>query len=319
MHLSYTFLLGSSMSVEKVVEVEKIVECIVEVEVQWGWDQGDVGMQTDPSFLPICERRTTLVLGRSPTITPRKSGTFLADAGGNEAEAENETEMDMEGYEDARASLRLGSRDDLGSVHTADFRSVLEGGFASSWDNFAWSQEDFQSMHAPMDAEGGSDTEEDGEASVKALGMRWLSSFYVLTPAQAYVEQGRSDTEEDGEVSVKALGMQRPSSFYVPTPAQMYVEQGVDPAAPVVESALPLLLPVVAPELEPLPPKPGVKEMSAQTDEWTPPPAPVTAIVPPSTPVKTVQAAAQMAPGSVPVSPAMLYRVGAMGRLWCCP
>jgi hypothetical protein len=115
------------VEVEKAVEVEKIVERIVEVEVQWGRDQGDAGVQTDPSFSPIRERRTTPVLGRSPTATPRKGGTFLADAGGNEAEAENETETDMEGYEDARVSLRLGSRDDLGLVRTADFRSAPEG------------------------------------------------------------------------------------------------------------------------------------------------------------------------------------------------
>jgi hypothetical protein len=107
----------------------------------------------------------------------------------------------------------------------------------------------------------------------------------------------------------------------VPTPARTYVEQGVDPATPVVESAPPPSLPVFAPESEPLPPKLGVKEMSAQTDEWTPPLAPVAAVVPPSTPAKTVQAVARTAPGSVPVSPATLYRVrvGAAGRLWRCP
>jgi hypothetical protein len=108
-----------------------------------------------------------------------------------------------------------------GSVRAADFRPAPEGGIASLRDNFAWSQEGFQSMHTLMDAEGG------------------------------------SDAEEDGEASVKPLGMQRPSSFYVPTPARTYVEQGVDPATPVVESAPPPSLPVFAPEPEPLPPKPG--------------------------------------------------------------
>ncbi|KAJ7821020.1 coiled-coil protein [Mycena olivaceomarginata] len=266
--------------VERIVEVEKIVERIVEVEVQRARDQGDVGMQTDPSSLPTRERRTTLVPGRSPTVTPRKSGgAFLAATGGDETETENETETDTEDYEDARGSLRLGSRDDLGSVRTADFRSAREGGFASSRDNFASSQEDFQSMHTLTDAEGGSDAEGDGEESVKASGMR------------------------------------RPSSFYAPTtPARTYVEQGVDPATPVVESAPPPPLPVVAPEPEPLPPKPEVKEMSVQTDEWTPPPAPVAAVVRPSTPAKTVQTAVQTAPGSVPVSPASLYRVGVAGQ-----
>ncbi|KAJ7796352.1 coiled-coil protein [Mycena olivaceomarginata] len=239
--------------VERIVEVEKIVERIVEVEVQRARDQGDVGMQTDPSSSPTRERRTTLVPGRSPTVTPRKSGAFLAATGGDETETETETETDMEDYEDARGSLRLGSRDDLGSVRTADFGSAREGGFASSRDNFASSQDDFQRRERRGGGRGGERQGVGDAAAVVVLraepplrGRMW-SRAWILPP----------------------LWSRAPRH---------------------------LRSPVVAPEPEPLPPKPEVKEMSVQTDEWTPPPAPVAAVVRPSTPAKTVQTAVQDGP-----------------------
>ncbi|KAJ7634633.1 hypothetical protein FB45DRAFT_909405 [Roridomyces roridus] len=263
--------------VEKIVEkrvevpVDRIVEKIVEVERPL-----PVGVDGGVQTSPVRERRTTLTPNNSHTITPRRSAFLARATDGDETETGEETETegetDMDDYEDAAQSLRLGSRDDLRSAASAsrdEFHSIRGGGFTT--DGFASSsREDFHSVMTMTD--GGSDAEE----------------------------------------SIKASDLRRPSSFYAASQSRTYVDQGVDPPTPVMETPPSLPEPIPAPVEEPPkvelppppPPKPEVKEMSIQTDEWSPPPAPAPAAVLAPAPVVEGVPPAQIATPS-------FYRVGA--------
>ncbi|KAJ7064963.1 hypothetical protein C8F01DRAFT_1128938 [Mycena amicta] len=258
--------------VEKIVEVpvEKIVERVVEkiVEVERERNGVEGGTQTSP----VRERRTTLTprTAGHRTITPRRSAFLAADTDGEETETdggmETETEgetTDLDDFHDASQSLRLGSRANLQSVASAsrdDFHSTRSDALRSVA-GFASSRDDFHSS---------------GEDFHSAMSI------------------------SDGEESIKASRLRRPSSYYATSgPARSYSDQGTDPQTPVLEStAVPSHAVVgVAVQAEPPPAPPrDTKEISIQTEEWIPPPPPVTV------------------PTSVPSSPTPgLYRVGSGG------
>ncbi|KAJ7204776.1 hypothetical protein GGX14DRAFT_500974 [Mycena pura] len=265
--------------VEKIVEVEKVVEKIIEVERKWTGVDG--GTQTDVLPLPQRQRRTTLTprSAGSNTVAPRRGAFIAQEVDGDEtetdggAETETEGETDMDDYHDAPQSLRLGSRsdlhsaasasrDDFHSAHSAAFNSAA--GFASSRDDFHSSRDDFHSVMTMT---------EDGS---------------------------------DGDESIKASGARRPSSYYAASAAhRTYADQGVDPATPVVESAPSITQPQLVEEAVQVEPPPVLrretKEMSIQTDRWTPPSPPPPAVAP--------APAIPSSPGSSPG----LYRVGSGG------
>ncbi|KAF8815724.1 hypothetical protein BYT27DRAFT_7079180 [Phlegmacium glaucopus] len=126
-----------------------------------------------------------------------------------------------------------------------------------------------------------------------------------------------SDSEEDDAESIKAsdfssvrgqstLSVDRQSriaSFYGDVLAQTVTYETVGVSADLYEPPEPVIIEA---------PKPEVKEMSIQTDEWKPPapvPAPAPAVIPaviPAAPVQSLKSVIAPAPG--------LYRVGSTGH-----
>ncbi|KAJ6472662.1 coiled-coil protein [Mycena vulgaris] len=301
--------------VEKIVEVERIVEVekIVEVPVDRIVEK-IVEVEVERRASPTRERRTTLTPARSPgnsTLTPRRNA-FLADDGDETeteggAETETEGETDLEDYQDApqnlsRSDLRSAasaSRDDFHSTRSADFHSAV-GGFSS--------REDFHSMRTMTEGEDFNSSREGFHSS--------REDFHsVRTMTEGGSGSGSEGEDRNAEESIKASGLRRPSSYYAPVAPRTFVDQGVDPPTPIMEDTPPVEEPVPVAVQEPVkveaPPPPEMKEMSIQTEEWSPPPPPPHAVAP--VPAPTL---APAPPASVPASPGTpgLYRVGAAGQ-----
>ena len=223
-----------------------------------------VGLGADKSI-----RRTTITQydmsrsnsSRDSNVTQTVGRSFLAERELAEDEDEDEDEGDeTETGADSETELESDLDDYL------DARSILMTTPGTE------SRDDFHSVMTMTDNDFSESEDEDDGESIKASN---VSSQYR---GQTYVTS-----------SVR--GGSRPSSYYAVNalPAVKYEEVGVSADfKPEPERIV----------IEVLPPKPKVKEMSIQTDEWKPAPPPIFVPAPPSAPPSP----SQLSPG--------LYRVG---------
>ena len=263
--------------------------------------------------------------------------------GGNQTETGAETETDADDYQDARASIGLttpGSFDDTDEY--VDLRDTLDSVTPLSHVASA-SQDDFHSIITVTD----NDYSSDSDDSLKATRMtsrRASPLDAVPTPIESPVERlvepasrpiyAESSVETDAQVEVpKPVYVSTSVATEVPeTPKPTYASVSIETDVPeepeiVPVSPEPKPEPVVEPAYDPpLPPKPELKEISVQTNDWVPPapasiPVPVseTTLVPTTTPTSLpvpVSTLVETAPvpitNSQPVSPkpGFLYRVG---------
>ena len=265
---------------------------------------------------------------------------------GNETETGVETETDADDYQDARASIGLATPASFNDadeyVDTLDLVTPLSHVASAS-------QDDFHSIMTVTDNDYSSDSDDSLRATrmTSRRGVSASPSDAVPTPIEPPVERPiehipRPIYEESSVETVAQIEVPKPvyASISVATevsetPKPMYtsvaIETDVFEEPEVVPvSPEPELAPVVGPVHVPLPsPKPELKEISIQTDEWVPPasasisvPAPKTAPVPatiptplpvpvpiPTPPTETPPI---LPTGSQPVSPksGFLYRVG---------
>ena len=261
---------------------------------------------------------------------------------GNETETGVETETDADDYQDARASIRVATPasfnnpdEYINARNTLNLVTPLSQVASAS-------QDDFHSIMTVTDNDYSSDSDDSLKANrtTNRRGASVSPSDVVPTPIEPPVETSaepaprptyvESAVETDVQVEVpKPVYASASVATEVPeTPRPTYASVAVETDVPEEPKDIP-----VSPELEPVveplqvptsPPKPEVKEVSIQTDEWVPP-VPASAPVPapettPSplhpTPVPIPTPPADTAPipptNSQPVSPkpGFLYRVG---------
>ena len=266
---------------------------------------------------------------------------------GNETETGAETETDADDYEDARASIGLATpasfNDTDEDVDPRDLVTSLSYVASAS-------QDDFHSIMTVTDNDYSSDSDDSLRAARRSSrqGAPLSPLDMVVTPIEPPVERSvepaprpiyaESAVETDAEVmtpkpvyaSISIATEEVPKS-----PRPMYVSMAVEtdiPQDPEIISVPPEPEPepVVQPVYIPSPPKPELKEVAIQTDEWVPPapvsipipipesvsipvptPAPIAVPIPvliPTPPVETSPIPTTSQPASP--KPGFLYRVG---------
>jgi hypothetical protein len=266
---------------------------------------------------------------------------------GNETETGVDTETDADDYQDARASIGLATP---GSFNDADEyvdpRDTLDSVSPLSHVASA-SQDDFHSIFTVTDNDYSSDSDDSLRATRRTSrrGVSVSPSNAVPTPIESPVERpverapraiyAESSVETDAQVEVPkpvyasisvAAGISetpKPTYASVAIETDILEEPEVVPVSPEPE-------PVIEPVHVPLPPpKPELKEISIQTDEWVPTvpasipiPAPEIAPVPATTPtslpvpvpipIPPIEASPTPSTSQQPASPkpGFLYRVG---------
>jgi len=237
---------------------------------------------------------------------------------GNETETGVETETDADDYQDARATPALFN--DAGEYidprETPDLVTPLSQ-IASA------SQDDFHSIMTVTDNDYPSDSDSDDSLRVARVSARHAAPVSPLdvvspsteAPVQRPVERApkpiyaESSVETDAEVEVpKPVYASTSVATEVPdTPKATYSSVAIETDVPEeqeVVSASP------EPKPEPVyihvpPPKPDLKEISIQTDEWVPPahtPIPVPASQTDLVPATTSAPVPISVPGSIPAS-----------------
>jgi hypothetical protein len=281
---------------------------------------------------------------------------------GNETETGAETETDADDYEDARlnngSATPASSNDtdeDVDPRDTFDLVTPLSHAASAS-------QDDFHSIMTVTDNDYSSDSDSDESLRAARISSRQGApvspSDPALTPAGPPIERlvepvprpiyAESSVETDAEVEVpKPVYASISIATEVPeTPKPIYASVATETEAPEEPEVVPVSPepesesepePVVEPVIEPVyipppPPKPELKEISIQTDEWVPPappsvpipipetapvpvtiPTPAPAPVPIPVPIPTPPVETPPIPTtSLPVSPksGFLYRVG---------
>ena len=320
----------------------------------------------NPSMLPVpsASRRTiTLSNASRLTVTPGSlPGTLYREDSddntitydrplyqtddeddGNETETGVETETDADDYQDARASINLATPTSLndgdGYVDPGD-RLDLNTPFSQV---ASASQDDFHSIMTVTDNDYSSDSDDSLRAARRTgrQGAPMSPLDAVATPIEPPAENAVQSTarpvytetsvETEPEVIVPKPAYASISiATEVPdTPKPTYVSLAIEtdiPEEPEVVPSEPE--PVAKPTYIP-PPKPEVKEISIQTDEWVPPvpasipiptpetapipavptPIPVPIPVPMSTPAETAPIPTASSQPASP-KPGFLYRVG---------
>ncbi|KAF7426385.1 hypothetical protein PC9H_008753 [Pleurotus ostreatus] len=280
----------ASMGINTEPEPTPFVPVLVPAETQTPpASMSDMEIQTMPPAEPESARRATVVqadfspspsyeasdLSGDSTLTGRTARLFLA--------------AQPEGYDD----LDEGEETETG----AETETEPEGYHSAIMSTPSVSQDDFHSMMTMTDVDGVSDSDDDGDSIVVSrLGERSSAG----TPADM----------SSMAPSRASFYTEAPEPPQTPEPTVTYEEKAIEtdvieePEVTVVDE--PVVVPV--PEPEPVveevkveePPKPEVKEISIQTDEWVPPAPP-----PPPPP----------APLPIPTSPSFaLYRVGSAGQ-----
>ena len=268
---------------------------------------------------------------------------------GNETETGVETETDADDYQDARASIGLATPASFNDADEyVDLRDTLDLVTPLSHVASA-SQDDFHSIMTVTDNDYSSDSDDSLRVTRTASrrGVSVSPSDAVPTPIESPVERpialaprsiyAESSVETDAQIEVpkpvyasisvatEVSETPKPTYASVATETDVFEEQGVVPISlepepePIVERAhVPLR-----------PPKPELKEISTQTDEWVPPaPAsipvlasettPILATIPTPLPVSIpiptppIETSPIPLTSSQPVSPksGFLYRVG---------
>ncbi|KIY48797.1 hypothetical protein FISHEDRAFT_73308 [Fistulina hepatica ATCC 64428] len=214
-------------------------------------------------------------------------------------------ETDMDDYQDARSAVQ--SRDDLLTSartsgnwdNTDDYLSVMTSPAIGVSSSASGSREDFRSVMTMSDR-GYSDSDADDGESIKASSLAFPS-------ARPSGELERPASVVDLTVTAVSSANRQPLS--VETNVVQYATSATSPIvdSPVVEVMYDSKSILVE---EPATPKPILKEISIQTDEWIPP-VPVTAPAPVSAVSAglTVPTPASPTSSSVPSSPG-LFRVG---------
>ncbi|KAF8875381.1 hypothetical protein BD779DRAFT_1678279 [Infundibulicybe gibba] len=129
---------------------------------------------------------------------------------------------------------------------------------------------------------------------------RVLGCPHLWSPATIYTlsktENDLLELNDDDNISIRASqlvngsmvlsigSLQCPSSYYADIPEPILSDESVGVSANLLEEPVPPVIPEPA-TIAPPPPRPEVKEISIQTDEWKPPvPAPVASPVPANPP-----------------------------------
>ena len=231
---------------------------------------------------------------------------------GNETETGVETETDADDYQDARATPALFN--DAGEYidprDTPDLVTPLSQVASAS-------QDDFHSIMTVTDNDYSSDSDSDESFRAARMSGRHgapVSPSDVVSPSteptvQRPVERApmpiyaESSVETDAEVEVpKPVYASTSVATEVPdTPKPTYASVAIETDVP-EEPEVVSVSPEPKPQPEPVyihvaPPKPDIKEISIQTDEWVPPaPTPVPVPVPQTDPVPATT------PAPVPIS-----------------
>ena len=260
---------------------------------------------------------------------------------GNETETGGETETDVDDYQDARATI--------GVATPASFNDADEYTNTGATLNLVTplsqvasaSQDDFHSIMTVTDNDYSSDSDDSLKANrmTNRRGTSVSPSDAAPTPIEPPV--GRSaelaprptyaessvETDAQAEVSKPVYASVSVATEVSETPRPTYASVAVETDVPEEPKLIPIS-PEPDPVVEPLqvlapPPKPEVKEISIQTDEWVPLAPPSVPVVPETTPSPLRPApvpipilSAETTPipptNSQPVSPkpGFLYRVG---------
>jgi len=240
---------------------------------------------------------------------------------GNETETGVETETDADDYQDARASI--------GVATPASFNDADE--YVDPRENpdlitplshvASASQDDFHSIMTVTDNDYSSDSDDSLRAArtTSRQGVPASPSDTVPTAVGPPIEEpveptprsvyAESSVETDAEAEVpKPVYASISVATEVPqTPKPTYASVAIETDVPAEPEAVPVS-PETKPEpvVEPVhipspPPKPELKEISIQTDEWVPPPVPAPVLVPETTPIPATIPASAPVPIPIPV------------------
>ena len=239
---------------------------------------------------------------------------------GNETETGAETETDADDYQDARASVGLATPASFDDTDE-DFEPGDHLDLATHFSHVASaSQDDFHSIMTVTDNNYSSDSDDSLRATRRSgrQGAPISPSDAVATPIEATVGRPVEPisrpiySESSAETGVEVV-IPKPvySSISVATeqtsdtPKPTYASVATETDIPEEPEVIP-----VSPEPEPKPvdgpihtlppPKPELREISTQTDEWVPPaPASVPIPIPESTSIPTT--ISTLAPATVPI------------------
>ena len=237
---------------------------------------------------------------------------------GNETETGVETETDADDFQDARASIGVATPASFNDADEyADTRDTLNLITPLSQVASA-SQDDFHSITTVTDNDYSSDSDDSLKAMTNRRGASVSPSDVVPTPIEPPVERlaelapkptyAESSVETDVHATVsKPVYASVSVATEVPeTPRPTYASVAIETDVPEEPEFIPVS-PKPDPVVEPLqalapPPKPEVKEISIQTDEWVPL-APASVPVPVPVP-ETIPSPRRPAPVPIPIPPA---------------